>query len=124
MISLTLPFPPTVNTVWRNVNGRTLISKKGREYREGVTQSILEQLTNTGLKISDKRLSVEVLLYPPDKRKRDIDNYNKALLDAITHTGRIWHDDSQIDVLTVERRSTARGGYCIVNISEIRERAA
>lgn len=124
MISLTLPFPPTVNTVWRSVNGRTIMSKRGREYRKEARAAIANQLGNTGVVTTGDRLSVEVLLYPPDKRKRDIDNYNKALLDAITHTGRIWQDDSQIDALTVKRRSTAKGGYCVVNISEVSEEAA
>ncbi len=27
------------------------------------------------------------MLYPPDQRRRDIDNYNKALFDALTLTG-------------------------------------
>ncbi|WP_159137369.1 RusA family crossover junction endodeoxyribonuclease, partial [Citrobacter braakii] len=39
--------------------------------------------------------------YPPDARRRDIDNYNKALFDALTHAG-IWEDDSQIKRMLVE----------------------
>ncbi|MGJ8516624.1 RusA family crossover junction endodeoxyribonuclease [Carnimonas bestiolae] len=124
MISLTLSFPPTVNSVWRSVNGRTIMSKRGREYRKETCAAIAHQLDNTGVVATGERLRMEVLLYPPDRRKRDIDNYNKALLDAITNTGRIWHDDSQIDLLTVERRPASKGGYCIVNISEIGEKAA
>jgi hypothetical protein len=30
---------------------------------------------------------VEILLYPPDNRRRDIDNYTKGLFDALTHAG-------------------------------------
>jgi Holliday junction resolvase RusA-like endonuclease len=36
MIEFTLPWPPSVNTNWRTVNGRMIISAKGREYREEV----------------------------------------------------------------------------------------
>jgi crossover junction endodeoxyribonuclease RusA len=41
-----------------------------------------------------------IILYPPDAR-RDIDNYNKALFDALTHAG-IWEDDSQVKRMLVE----------------------
>jgi crossover junction endodeoxyribonuclease RusA len=44
---------------------------------------------------------VEILLFPPDARRRDIDNYNKALFDALTHAG-IWEDDSQVKRMLVE----------------------
>jgi crossover junction endodeoxyribonuclease RusA len=44
---------------------------------------------------------VEIILYPPDARRRDIDNYNKALFDALTHAG-IWEDDSQVQRMLVE----------------------
>ena len=51
------------------------------------------------------RLHVEIIFYPPDKRLRDLDNYLKALLDAITLTG-FWTDDSIIDQLVVFRGQT------------------
>jgi crossover junction endodeoxyribonuclease RusA len=40
-------------------------------------------------------LSIEVLLYPPDKRVRDMDNAWKVIGDAMTRAG-VWQDDSQI----------------------------
>ncbi len=48
------------------------------------------------------KLHVEIIFYPPDKRLRDLDNYLKALLDAITLTG-FWTDDSIIDQLVIYR---------------------
>lgn len=46
-------------------------------------------------------VEVTVLLYPPDKRNRDLDNYQKALFDSLTHAG-VWVDDMQIKRFTVE----------------------
>lgn len=40
-------------------------------------------------------VSVEIDLYPPDRRRRDIDNPLKCLLDSMTHAG-VYEDDSQI----------------------------
>ncbi|NBW22487.1 MAG: RusA family crossover junction endodeoxyribonuclease, partial [Caulobacteraceae bacterium] len=39
--------------------------------------------------------SVRVVIeaFPPDRRKRDLDNILKSLLDALTHAG-VWEDDS------------------------------
>lgn len=97
--TVSLPFPPSTNTYWRNVKGRTLISEKGRAYRGEVIAEVLQHGNN--LKLAG-RLHVEMELFPPDKRRRDIDNFSKAILDALTHAG-LWLDDSQIDKMTVVR---------------------
>ncbi|HET8792089.1 MAG TPA: RusA family crossover junction endodeoxyribonuclease [Modicisalibacter sp.] len=112
---ITLPFPPSTNTVWRNLKGRTLLSRKGREYRKAVIALVAEQKAVAGLA---GRLSVTVMLHPPDRRKRDIDNYGgKALLDAITHAG-VWIDDEQIDRLEMIRGEIRKPGMAVVTITE------
>lgn len=104
-MKLTLPFPPSVNTYWRAPNkgplaGRHLISEKGRQFRTAALASVIEQLRRKP-KPLDGELSVSVILYPPDRRNRDLDNYGKALFDALTHAG-VWHDDSQMKRMLVE----------------------
>lgn len=114
MLTLTLPYPPTVNTYWRHPSrgqlaGRHLISDKGRRYRETVHALLprIEALRG--------RLHVEIWLSPPDKRRRDLDNTLKSLLDAIGYAG-IWQDDSQIDRLIVDRQEPVKGGSVQVMI--------
>ena len=51
---------------------------------------------------ADKRIRMEVIAYPPDKRRRDLDNLGKSLLDSLQHAG-LYQDDSQIDYLSFER---------------------
>lgn len=92
MIELELPFPPSVNTYWRNFNGRMLISKRGREYRKAVADQIMIQRGNKHLK-GKIRLTIEA--WRPDNRKRDLDNLLKAPLDALTHAG-VYEDDQLI----------------------------
>ncbi len=120
MIELDLPFPPSVNGYWRNIamgkRPRTIISEKGRDYRAATIASILRQHSGYLLR---GRLAVEVTLYAPDRRARDIDNYLKGLLDAITHSKEVWEDDGQIDELRIERGEIRKGGGCRVTVTEI-----
>ena len=99
MLELELPHPPSVNHYWRRVGARTLISRGGRVFR----QAVCSILAAAKVQPLDGPLAVAVEVYPPDKRRRDIDNVQKALLDALAHGG-AYHDDSQIARLTIERR--------------------
>ena len=57
------------------------------------------------------------MLYPPDARRRDIDNYNKALCDALTHAG-VWEDDSQAKRMLVEWGSVLKKRRVEIMISK------
>ena len=66
---------------------------------------IAEQLGRQGRhSVSSYRYAVTVEIIEGSKRPfRDIDNYTKKILDAITQTGLLWYDDEQIDSLSVRR---------------------
>lgn len=64
------------------------------------------------------RLCAKIELYPPDRRRRDIDNLLKPLLDALTHGGAIA-DDELFDELTITRQSVVSGGLVVVYISHV-----
>lgn len=84
-----LPFPPSVNCYWRRHGNVIHISPRGKRFREEVI-SLLGKVPYTSSK-----LRVEVGYWRPDNRVRDLDNYQKALYDALKH-GRVYHDDCQI----------------------------
>jgi crossover junction endodeoxyribonuclease RusA len=98
LITLTLPFPPSVNGYWRAVKGRQIISKAGRDYRAAVVAQIMPMRLR---KLTEK-LRVDLVLCEPNNIRRDVDNWLKAPLDALTHAG-LWIDDHQIDFLSVRR---------------------
>lgn len=54
--------------------------------------------------------------FPPDRRRRDLDNILKCTQDSLAHAG-VYKDDSQIDLLTVRRRDLAPGGLINVQIA-------
>ena len=107
---LVLPWPPSVNTYYRSLSkgplaGRVLISEKGRAYR-AETSAIMQR---RGLRLPAGRLRVAIDAYPPDRRRRDLDNLLKAALDALVHGGAI-EDDSLIDDLRIRRGEVRQGG--------------
>lgn len=112
-----LPWPPSVNGGYRGVfRGRILLSKKGREYKEKARNEI-KSIGLENEKLSE-RLSVSIELFPPDKRRRDVDNYTKAAFDAITESG-FWIDDEQVDVLTIKKCEKVKGGKLVVKVDKI-----
>ena len=122
MIILELPWPPSVNTYWRSPNtgklaGRTLISERGRIYRREVALIVARA---DGPIAPEGRLDVALSVFPPDRRRRDLDNLPKAILDALVHSG-VIEDDSLIDRLLVERGSVCPAGKVRAFISAYTE---
>jgi len=104
-LMFTLPFPPSVNTYYRTYLGRMLISRKGREYRRAVLAEIIRQKVTQGL--GDARLALTIGCHRGDRRKYDLDNLLKGLLDAMQHAG-LFDDDGQIDDLMIVRSDVDR----------------
>mgnify|MGYP000276435412 CR=1 FL=1 len=116
MIELSLPWPPSGNSYWRRAKGRVLISREGRAYQRAVKEEVLVQRVPA---ITDsRRLAVEILAFPPDRRRRDLDNLQKALLDAVESAGAI-PDDEQIDDLRICRMSQEKPGRVLVTIKPL-----
>jgi crossover junction endodeoxyribonuclease RusA len=63
-------------------------------------------------------LAVEVEIYPPDLRRRDLDNLQKAVLDALAHGG-AYVDDSQAVWLTLVKCAPVAGGKTLVRIRNL-----
>lgn len=114
-IILYLPWPPTINSYYKMTRmGQRYLDRSVREFRSKVAESINEQAP--GLKL-DYPLFMEVYLFMPDKRKRDVDNYMKGLLDSLTEAG-LWEDDSLVDQLHIYRGELVKGGLVRIEISE------
>lgn len=109
-----LPYPPSVNHYWRRVGARTLISRQGRIFRE----SVCSLLALRRLHPLDGWLKVHLQIYPPDRRRRDVDNIQKPVLDALQHAG-VYHDDFQIVSLLTDRLEPRDGGHLVVIITPV-----
>lgn len=117
-MTLHLPFPPSVNHYWRATEGtRKALTGKARIFRAAVHAEVMQRRIQPYP--ASARLAVYVQLHPPDRRRRDIDNFGgKALLDALQFAG-VMPDDSQVDSLHVVRGDVVRGGATVVTVEEI-----
>lgn len=96
--SVTLPYPPSVNHLWRRVGNKTLLSAEGRAYRERVGALVKVQ----SQVVPRPPHHVTVVATVPDRRRRDIDNLLKGLLDPVYAA--LGVDDSVIVRLEIEKR--------------------
>lgn len=104
MSAFSIPFPPSVNRLWRQWRGRTLLSAQGRAYRTSVAEAaLLARPARFGA--AELRLGIEA--YMPDARRRDLDNLIKAAQDALQAAG-LFDDDSQIVDLRIRRAGIDR----------------
>lgn len=109
MQQIELPWPPSLNHYYRHVGNKVLISKEGREYRERICWILRDRHVE---KMAGK-LKLKIEFYPPDARRRDLDNVLKAMLDALQHGG-LYADDSQIKKLHLEMLDAIPNGGMVV----------
>ena len=112
----TLPWPPSINHYWRRVGPRTLLSREGRTFR----RNVCALLGGGGPRKppAGGRIALAMDAFPPDRRRRDLDNIAKPVLDVLEHAG-VYEDDSQVDLLITGRRQPVKGGRLEVRLDEI-----
>lgn len=110
-----LPWPPSLNNYYRHVGPRVLISRAGRRYR----MMCVSRLSDAGKLDGDIALKLEC--YPPDRRRRDLDNLLKCLQDSIVSAG-VMEDDSQIKRLEMEMLEPIPEGLVHVQLKTIPKR--
>ncbi len=94
------------------------ISKDGRRYREAVA-AVARRAGNPTFA---EPVEVSLDLYPPDNRRRDVDNSLKSTLDALT-CARVYEDDSLIRKLTVTKNvPQPPDGLAVVRIEEYEQK--
>lgn len=109
MISLTLPFPPSVNHLYepKKINGKNTIGKsaKAKAYEKECWYALGQQGYYPNMmnrrSVPDGPLTMMVTYYVPDRRKRDLDNLQKAALDLISSA--LGFDDSEIETLALKK---------------------
>lgn len=113
MISLRLPFPPSANSIWRNVNGRTL---KSAPYRAWLRQAGLEALIQRPSRVLGG-YHMMLVATPPDRRKRDLGNLLKATEDFLVQGGYIEDDHLARSINLAWGQFIVKGGYIDITVT-------
>lgn len=110
-LTVFLPFPPSVNNLFKNV---------GRSRKPSADYLAWQEEAGWALKGAGAHRSrvsgavrIDLLLSPPDKRRRDLDNLAKAPLDLIVKHGLI-EDDSKVTELRLRWHPDAHHGCTII----------
>jgi len=115
---LCLPYPPTGNHSVKHSRGRHYSTQDAKAYKSkvaAIVQATESELISCFEYMADVKVVCEI--FPPDKRRRDLDNVFKSVGDALTHSG-VWQDDSQIVDLRLVRGEVREGGMVTVEVTE------
>lgn len=89
--------PSSTNQIYRHFRNRVYMTHEGKDVKNDY---IVEIKNQWGFKPPmEDAVEITISLYFKDKRKRDWDNYNKLVCDAME--GIVFMDDNQIQKATV-----------------------
>lgn len=117
-IRATIPYPPSVNKYWRTVYSKKVNPRTGNKKKSVIkTKESANYIFSVTLllrslklpRITGERFRLELTIFPPDNKKRDIDNICKAVLDVLQCAG-IYQDDFSVYQLYVERKEVRPKG--------------
>ena len=90
-----LPWPVSVNALYRARGRRVYVSAKGKAFKQAC--GII--FAGTKMVYETERVWLDIEVHPPDNRRRDISNLIKIVEDALP-----WFtDDSQVDEIKIKR---------------------
>ena len=123
-VRITTPFPPTLN---HNV------ARNGKRYfRDKNYDAFIELVGYEWRRVQprkwdvNRRFAISIQLFYDSKRRYDVDNRVKPILDALTKAG-VWQDDSQVDDVRVTRcgidKEKSRAEVAIIPLAEAVESA-
>lgn len=113
ILRFTMPYPPSINHYYLRTSSGVIIAPRGKKYRHDVCLLLSKY---RGI-CDNRRLGMTINVFPPDKRKRDIDNILKVSIDSMQYA-KVFKDDNQIDMLSVIRRDVVKNGELAVWIYE------
>lgn len=83
-----LPWPPSTNALWRAFRGRNILSRQARLWAESAEKELRAQRAE----LVPGPVEVHIALCAPHKRRYDLDNRIKAVLDLLVKQGLIEDD--------------------------------
>jgi len=108
--TLILPYPPTVNHMYRRARGHLALTPEALAFRHAVRMIAMVQ----GVTPITGPVAVFLDVYRP-RRRGDLDNILKATLDALGG-GIAYRDDDQVEQITAVRYDDKRAPRVEVSV--------
>lgn len=120
-------FPLTVILPWGmlvSVNQRKggMVGKLSKEYRAKLKAMKAEVASQVRGEPTTDPVALEVVYHPPDRRRRDCHNYDKAIMDALT--GSVYADDSQVVEWRGRKMPPTKQARAVIEVTPIAMREA
>lgn len=109
---IALPFPPSLNSLWRVPRGGGKPYKVARYQTWARAAGTLLDAQRPGCVRGD--FVIHIMLGRPDRRHRDTDNYAKAILDLLQAKGVIENDCKQMDT-RITWDDTIKGAHVVIS---------
>jgi len=109
VITLVLPYPPTVNHMYRRARGHLALTPEALAFRHAVRMIAMVQ----GVTPLVGPVAVFLDVYRP-RRRGDLDNILKATIDALQ--GLAYRDDDQVEQITAQRYEDKRAPRVEVSV--------
>lgn len=100
-ITIDLPYPVSVNAIWRSGRKRVFKSKAYRNWLAAAYGQWLVQRSQCRDRHIQGNYGLQIIFNPPDKRRRDLDNLGKVCND-FAQAARIIDDDRYCRRLLLE----------------------
>lgn len=120
MIQVILPIPPSVNTMYvPTARGGRRLTDTAKNWKREATQIVSR--AHSFKKSYAGQVSVDIAIYPADRRQFDIDNKLKCLLDALEDGGLILDDNQVVSIKIVKKSPYPRYPRVVLFVLPVEE---
>lgn len=106
VLRMTIPGEPVAKerprVVLDGAGGRAYTPAKTRAAEDEIAWLIADRICGAEPD-AVSQFGVMLVFHCKSRRHRDVDNLEKAVLDAVTRSGRVWRDDHQVTLLRTYR---------------------
>lgn len=119
MIRYALPYPPSTNTLFANVKGGRVKSEGYQRWLRNAGNAIIEQ----GRRKMPGNVTLSIAVVRPDKRRRDLDNCLKAVIDLLVSMA-VIDDDSLVQKISIQWIPSGDPCTVLIHQAEVEKEAA
>ena len=103
-------------SVCRGARPVLYMTKEGKAIKEQYQLEVQSQYKGKVMLVD---CAMEIILFFKDRRRRDVDNYNKLILDSLE--GIVYEDDKQVQELTVKKRISVENPRVVIKLTRIKQ---